>query len=185
MEPYSVTLRKSVVARQVRLVARIYDDKKLEQTTVGLLGEHAVLSMFESMGWMRNHQSLTEMQKVRFGQSNCESAIDVLARPRTGTPWIPYQVKSSIYGACWIGNDCLETCEHYLVEAIYFVDVELDGAAAHCTVFHRANPAEIRRDWTKIHGNVYTHPEYHRQDRMAARRSAGLLTEKSDVSQSF
>lgn len=174
MEPYSITLRKSVVARQARLVARIYEDKKPEQTTVGLLGEHAVLAMFVDKGWMTNHQSLTEMQKVRFGQSNCESAIDVLARPHCGVQWRAYQVKSSVYGACWINNTCLETCERYIISAVYFVDVELDGPVAHCTVFHRATPAEIRRDWTKIHGNVYTHPEYHRQDRIGMRKTEGV-----------
>ena len=185
MQPYSVTLRKSVVARQARLVARLYEDKNPEQTAVGLLGEHAVLAMFQQMGWLNNHQSFTEMQKVRFGQSNCESAIDILARPRSGVEWRAYQVKSSVYGACWISDSCLKTCEQYIVEAVYFVDVDIQGPVAHCTVYHRATPAEIRRDWVKIHGNVYTHPEYHRQDRIGARCNELNLLEKPNGSATF
>lgn len=159
MLPFKVSLKKAVVARQVKMMCRMYEGNCPESLTVGLLGEHAVMAMFQAGGWLASHQSFIETQRQYFGDTQSASSIDIMARPSPGRPWLYYQVKTSLYRACWIKTACLEKCRDQGVASVFFVDVKIDGNMAHCEVYHQDSPEEIRRSWVRRPSGLWVHPQ--------------------------
>lgn len=159
MLPFNVSMKKAVVAREVKMMRRLYENSPAETLTIGLLGEHAVMAMFEAGGWLASHQSFIETQRQYFGDTDSASSIDIMARPSPGRPWLYYQVKSSLYRACWIKTACLEKCQDQGVTSVFFVDVKIDGSMAHCEVHHQVSPDEIKRSWVRRPSGLWVHPQ--------------------------